>query len=186
MYVNKHDFMELLLSMGVKPIDVYAMSRSFTADPLQKFNFLVEIGTKKFGFQKVSGLSREIGVTTYYESGYDTEHKLKGRQVGGQIVCERGAYGSDAFATDKDDDNTTTKPRNIESLFEDSLDDSKSRYDVTITLQDRNEKEKRVWIAKECWVSKWEIDDLDSTSDDVIIEKITIEYESLEVEKKQS
>ena len=71
----------------------------------------------------------------------------------------------------------------MERLFNETLSDSNGRYDVTIKLQDRNKNVKRTWVAKECWVSKWEIDDLDSTSDDVIIEKITIEYESLEGEK---
>lgn len=164
--MKKRDFIKILLALGVKPVEVNAMARTFTEDPLQKFNFTIALDglPAAVGFQKIGGLSREIGVSTYYEAGYDTEHKLKGRQVGGQLTCERGAYASKA----------------LEELFTAALSDRGARKDVTITLQDRDGNARRAWRAAECWVSKWEIDDLDATSDDVIIEKLTIEYEKLE------
>lgn len=163
--MNKRDFIEILTALGVKRTEVLAMARTFTDDPLQKFNFTIAIDglPKSVGFQKIGGLAREIGVATYYEAGYDTEHKLKGRQVGGQLTCERGAYAS----------------KQLEALFKKALSDSNSRQDITITLQNRDGESKRAWRAMNCWVSKWEVDDLDATSDDVIIEKLTIEYEKL-------
>ena len=78
--------------------------------------------------------------------------------------------GKDQVLTSKD----------LEDLFTSALSDRGARKDITITLQDRDGNSKRSWRASECWVSKWEIDDLDATSDDVIIEKLTIEYEKLE------
>ena len=163
--MRKHDFTKILLALGVKPVEVNAMARTFTEDPLQKFNFTISIDglPTSVGFQKIGGLSREIGVSTYYEAGYETEHKLKGRQVGGQLTCERGAFAS----------------KDLENLFTAALSNTDTRKDITINLQDRDGNIKRSWSAQECWVSKWEIDDLDATSDDVIIEKLTIEYESL-------
>lgn len=163
--MNRKEFIGTLLALGVKKTEVMAMARTFAEDPLQKFNFTIAIDglPASVGFQKISGLAREIGVATYSEAGYDTEHKLKGRQVGGQLTCERGAYAS----------------KDLENLFTEALSDEGARKDITITLQDRNGNAKRSWRASECWVSKWEIDDLDATSDDVIIEKLTIEYEKL-------
>ena len=164
--MTKKEFIKTLTALGVKRTEVLAMARTFMEDPLQKFNFKISIdGLPSFvGFQKIGGLSREIGVSTYYEAGYDTEHKLKGRQVGGQLTCERGAYMS----------------KLVEQLFTQALTDRGARKDITIVLQDRDGTARRSWRACECWVSKWEIDDLDATSDDVIIEKMTIEYEKLE------
>lgn len=164
--MKKNDFIGILTALGVKRTEVLAMARTFTEDPLQKFNFTIAIDglPASVGFQKIGGLAREIGVATYFEAGYDTEHKLKGRQVGGQLTCERGAYAS----------------KEVEALFTAALSDRGARKDITITLQDRDGVARRAWRAAECWVSKWEIDDLDATSDDVIIEKMTIEYEKLE------
>lgn len=164
--MKKHDYMKILIALGVNPVEVEAMGRTFSQDPLQKFNFTLTVDglPTSVGFQKVGGLSSEIGVSTYYEAGYDVEHKLKGRRVGGQLTCERGAYAS----------------KDLEALFKASLSDTDTRKDVTITLQDRDGNAKRSWKATQCWVSKWEIDDLDATSDDVIIEKLTIEYEKLD------
>lgn len=164
--MKKSDFIKLLSALGVSRTEVLAMARTFTEDPLQKFNFTIAIDglPAAVGFQSIGGLAREIGVATYYEAGYDTEHKLKGRQVGGQLTCARGAYAS----------------KDLENLFTAALSDRGARKNITITLQDRDGNARRAWRATECWVSKWEIDDLDSTSDDVIIETLTIEYEKLE------
>lgn len=155
----------VLASLGVKVDDVFAMARTFAEDPLQKFNFKISMDglPDAVGFQKVGGLSREIGVATYNEAGYDTEHKFKGRQTGGQLTCERGAYAS----------------KDLETLFTEALSDRDARKTITIKLLDREGNIKRSWSAEECWISKWEVDDLDATSDDVLIEKISIEYEKL-------
>lgn len=157
-----------LSALGVSRKEVNAMARTFASDPLQKFNFSITIDglPAAVGFQKIGGLSREIGVATYSEAGYNAEHKLKGRQVGGQLTCERGAYAS----------------KELEKLFKDALTDKNhpKRKDISIRLLDRDGAVRRAWRAAGCWVSKWEIDDLDATSDDVIIEKLTIEYERLE------
>ena len=70
----------------------YAMARTIEQDPLQSFMFRVTIGSDTLGFQKVSGLSREVEVIEYMEGMYDRAHKLAGRESVGEITLERGMY----------------------------------------------------------------------------------------------
>ena len=48
---------------------------------------------------------------------------------------------------------------------------------MTITLQDRFGKPQRTWKLAEAWVKSWEGSDFDSSSEDVAIEKVVIEFE---------
>ena len=70
------------------------MSRTVSADPIQKFKFRLTIPglPSGIGFQKVSGLSEEVGVAEYEEGGYDYAHKLPGRAKVGEVTAERGEY----------------------------------------------------------------------------------------------
>ena len=58
--MKKRDFIKILLALGVKPVEVNAMARTFTEDPLQKFNFTIALDglPASVGFQKIGGLSR--------------------------------------------------------------------------------------------------------------------------------
>ena len=139
-------------------MEVLAMSRTTAEDPAQKCNFRVTIAgiPSTIGFQKVSGLNREYGTTTYIESGYDYEHKLAGRQKVGDVTLERGMFAD------------TT----MEDLFKKVLNDKNSRFTMKIELLDKTRKTLREWTLLECFVSKWENTDMDATSEDVAIEKI--------------
>ena len=65
------NFNKILSALGVCPVKVSAMARSWEADPLQKFNFAMDVtGLGKIGFQSIDGLGSEIGVATYQEAGY--------------------------------------------------------------------------------------------------------------------
>ena len=72
------------------------MARSVVNDPLQKFNYVVSIPglPNGMGFQKVTGLKRELGTVEYNEGGYAHTHKLVGREKVDAITLERGMYGS--------------------------------------------------------------------------------------------
>lgn len=139
------------------------MARSVVNDPLQKFNYVVSIPglPNGMGFQKVTGLKRELGTVEYNEGGYAHTHKLVGREKVDAITLERGMYGS----------------AELENLYKKTLNNNNFRTTVTITLQDRFGKAQRTWKLAEAWVKSWEGSDLDSTSDDVAIEKIQIEFE---------
>ena len=141
----------------------YAMARTVEQDPLQAFMFKVQISglPTGVGFQKVGGLSREVEVVEYLENMYDHVHKLPGRESVGEVTLERGMYA----------DNYSQK------LYEKVFKNNNVRSTVTITVLNRFGSVKRTFQCAECWFSKYEVGDLDATSDDVIIETLTMQFE---------
>ena len=138
-------------------------SRTVEQDPLQSFMFKVQIAglPTGVGFQKVGGLSREVAVVEYLENMYSHTHKLPGRESVGEVTFERGMYKDDY----------------LQSLYESVFNNSASRSTVIIQVTDRLGKVRREFQLAECWFSKYEVGDLDATSDDVIIETLTMQFE---------
>ena len=137
-------------------------ARTISQDPLQKFKFRVSIpGLPEMGFQKCSGLSDEATSTEYDEGGFDFTHKMPGRRKVGDVTLERGAYRDNSF----------------QHLIQEALTNESMRNTITIEHLDRFNNVARTYKLAEAWVSKWEGSDLDATSDDVAIEKITIIFE---------
>lgn len=139
------------------------MARTYANDPLQMFKFRVSMPglPAGMGFQKVSGLSREIGVVEYDEGGYSHTHKLTGKEQGGEVTLEKGMFAN----TD------------LEDIYKRSLNNPDYRTTVIIEQLDKFGKVARSWTLAEAWVSKWEGSELDATSEDVAIESITIQFE---------
>lgn len=139
------------------------MARTYANDPLQMFRFRVSMPglPAGMGFQKVSGLSREIGVVEYDEGGYSHTHKLTGKEQGGEVTLEKGMFAN----TD------------LEEVYKRSLNNPDYRTTVIIEQLDKFGKVARSWTLAEAWVSKWEGSELDATSEDVAIESITIQFE---------
>lgn len=139
------------------------MARSRANDPLQKYNYVVNVAglPTGMGFTKVSGLKASVGVVEYAEGGYKATHKLAGKEKVDPITLERGVYKSKEF----------------ETLYKKTLSDPNYRNTVTISLLDKNGTVQRTWKLAEAWVSSWEGTDFDASSEDVAIEKITIEFE---------
>ena len=139
------------------------MARTYANDPLQMFRFRVSIPglPAGMGFQKVSGLTREIGVVEYDEGGYSHTHKLTGKEQGGEVTLEKGMFAN----TD------------LEEIYKRSLNRPYYRTTVIIEQLDKFGKVARSWTLAEAWVSKWEGSELDATSEDVAIESITIQFE---------
>ena len=138
-------------------------ARTASLDPLQKYKFRLTIPgiPTEIGFQKVSGLSHEVGVAEYTEGGYDYAHKLPGKPKVGEITLERGAY----------------RDRMFEVMIKDTLTNPDMRGTVIIEHLDKYGEVARTYKLAEAWCSKWESSDLDSSSDDVAIEKITMQFE---------
>lgn len=138
-------------------------SRTIEQDPLQSFMFKVTISglPAGVGFQKIGGISREVGVVEYLESMYSYAHKLAGREKVGEITFERGMYADDYLQT----------------VYETIINDTSKRCNVVIEICDRKGTVRRKFELAECWFSKYEVGDLDSTSDDVIIETLTMQFE---------
>ena len=139
------------------------MARTFANDPLQKFMFRVTIPglPTGIGFQKVGGLTREVGVVEYLEGLYQYTHKLPGREKVGEVTLERGAYAS----------------KDLENLYKSILGTNGNRVTVVIEILNRFGETKRSYTLEDAWVSKWEGSDLDASSDDVAIEKMTLQFE---------
>lgn len=137
--------------------------RTIEQDPLQSFMFKVQISglPTGVGFQKVSGLSREVEVIEYLENMYEHTHKLPGRESVGEITFERGMYADDY----------------LQSLYESVFNNNKVRSTVVIQVCDRFGVVRRQFQMAECWFSKYECGDLDATSSDVIIETLTMQFE---------
>ena len=138
-------------------------ARTIANDPLQKFMFRVTIPglPTGLGFQKVGGLTREVGVVEYLEGLYQYTHKLPGREKVGEVTLERGSYAT----------------KELEAQYKKVLTDSNLRNTVIIEILDRFGNTKRTYKLAEAWVSKWEGSDLDASSDDVAIEKLTVQFE---------
>ena len=131
--------------------------------PLQKFRFRVTLGNgASAGFQKVSGLSREIEVVEYNESNSTTTQKLKGRVKNPEVTLERGAYPDTS----------------MEALFNQALSGGDVGTALIELLDDKGETARR-WQLNDVWCSKWELGDLDASSSDIAIEKVTLQYNML-------
>lgn len=141
----------------------YAMARTMESDPLQSFMFKVQIAglPTGVGFQKVGGISREVAVVEYLENMYDHAHKLPGRESVGEVTFERGMYADDY----------------LQGLYEKVFNNKNARNTVVLQICDRFGKVRREFQMAECWFSKYECGDLDATSDDVLIETLTMQFE---------
>lgn len=138
-------------------------ARTVANDPLQKFMFRVTVPglPSGIGFQKVGGLTREVGVVEYLEGLYAYTHKLPGREKVSEVTLERGSYADKEF----------------ENYYKKVLTDPNIRNTIIIEILDRFGNTKRTYKLAEAWVSKWEGSDLDASSDDVAIEKLTVQFE---------
>ena len=137
-------------------------ARTSSEDPLQKFKFRVTIPgiPYQIGFQKVSGLSKEVNVVEYDESAFEYTHKLPGKTKFGEVTMERGMFSNSSM---RDQMKVIQNPD--------------YRTTMIVQLMDRFGNVQRTWKLAEAWISKWEGSDLDATSDDVAIETITVQYE---------
>lgn len=137
-------------------------ARTSSEDPLQKFKFRVTIPgiPSQIGFQKVSGLSKEVNVVEYDESAFEYTHKLPGKTKFGEVTMERGMF-SDSSMLDQMK----------------VIQNPDYRTTMIVQLMDRFGNVQRTWKLAEAWISKWEGSDFDATSDDVAIETITVQYE---------
>lgn len=138
-------------------------ARTTSVDPLQKFKFRLTIPglPSGIGFQKVSGLSHEVGVTEYDEGGFDYTHKLPGKPKVPEVTAERGSYADTSF----------------HDLLKSTLTNPNLRNTVIFEQLNRFGETIRTYKLAEAWVSKWEGSDADASSDDVAIEKLTIQFE---------
>lgn len=140
-------------------------ARTIREDPLQAFMFRVQLSgmSGELGFTKVGGLSREVDVVEYFENMYEHAHKLPGREKVGDITFEKGMFADTTFV------------REYEKVL--GADKNECRHEVVINIMNRFSEIKRTFTLYEAWFSKYEIGDLDGSSNDVIIETLTVVFE---------
>lgn len=150
-------------------LTAYADPRTMEEDPLMGFNFKLSISgvDAGVGFQKVGGLSKEIAVVDYFENMYEHAHKLPGRESIGEVTLEKGMYATKYFQ------------EYYEEFFKGNSSGKHIRRDVTLKIQNRWGGDAREFGFGEAWFSKYEVSDLDSSSDDVVIETLTMQAESM-------
>lgn len=138
-------------------------ARTVSSDPLQSFMFRVSIPgiPSQVGFQKVSGLGREVAVIEYLENMYEHAHKLAGREKVSEVTFERGMY-ADKYMMD---------------VYKKIFTNPSARNTITINICDRIGSVRRTFNCAEAWFSKYSVGDLDASSDDVIIETLTMQFE---------
>lgn len=154
--------MKLFNSLFIKAF----AARSSEADPSLKYMFEVTFGTTKMSFQKVGGLSTESEVIEYFENGYDYAHKLPGRTKFNEITFSKGMFEDTDMLADFKRSSTWTN-------F------GTTRFDTQISILNRYGQVIKTYNLSNCWFSKYEFDELDASSSDVLIETLTMQYEYL-------
>lgn len=140
-------------------------ARTIREDPLQSFMFRVQLSgmSGELGFTKVSGLSREVDVVEYFENMYEHAHKLPGREKVSEITFEKGMFEDLSFV------------KEYEKVL--GTDKNECRHEVVIKIMNRFSEVKRTFTLFEAWFSKYDVGDLDGSSNDVIIETLTVQFE---------
>lgn len=148
-------------------------ARTLESDPLQAFRYRVTLsglpGTGEIGFQKVAGFSREVAVVEYFENMYEHPHKLPGRETFSELTFEKGMFSDLTFVN--------------EYMKVLGTDKNNVRHEVTIQILNRFGEPIRTIVLYEAWFSKYEHGDLDSTSDDVLIETLTVQFEDMDIKR---
>ena len=131
--------------------------------------FALEIDSLTVGwFTGASGMSIEYDVTTFKEGNGSTiiERKRPGKPKYSEVVLKRG------FTADK-------------ALYEwfDSVvqaADATQYKTGSIVIYDRTQQEVARFNLEQCWPSKLSVSDLSASSDDVMIEELTIQHEFID------
>lgn len=141
--------------------------------PLHANRFFVEVksgaGTTMSGvFTEVSGLSVDIKEAASESSSADGEFvkvHASGTVEFSDITLKREFKGERDF---------------YKWAMEDVAKDEKMRGEGSVVLYRRGATEASRWNIMSCWPSKWSVSDVDVSSDDVMIEEVTLQVEQIE------
>jgi phage tail-like protein len=143
-------------------------------DPYRNFRFLVEIGGDTVGgFSKVTIPGHKVETIPYREGGQnDTQRKLPGQSTFEPCVFERGMTDDASFS------------EWIKEIFDIDLDadeaqgsNSGFRRNVVIKMRAKDRSVVRTWTLLRAWPAAHEPGELDANANEVMIEKLTLEYE---------
>ncbi|MCP4676582.1 MAG: phage tail protein [Deltaproteobacteria bacterium] len=140
----------------------------------KKFTFRVEIDSvESAAFSKCSELSVEAAKVEHWEGGSLTPHKSPGRLTFADITLERGA----------------TKDKDLYDWFTDvaftssgiGLVEPGYKRNIDIVQLDRDGGELRRWTVYNAWPTKFVAGEWDNSSDENIIESVTLAYDYFEI-----
>ncbi len=144
------------------------MAREHDADFQGSF-FAFEIdGVNMAWFTGCSGLSIEFDVIDFKEGNGSSvvQRKRAGKPKYSEIVLKRG------LTTDK----------GLHDWFKEVVDAEKATpyKNASIVIYDRTQKEVARYNLEQCWPSKLSVSDLNASSDDVMVEEMTIQHEFID------
>ena len=141
-------------------------SRTQSKDPLSAYRFLVRIGKEEYGFSRISGLRRARENFTIQEGGLnDRVHVLPGpAKSGGTVRLERGVYAGEFLPF---------------YMVGERVPDS-----MTVELYDSagDTGKKKIYRLIGLVVRSWEAGDLDASQNQILIDRIELDYEFLRIE----
>lgn len=143
-------------------------------DPYQRFLYRVEIdGVTVAGFNKVSGIKVEVEAVSYSEGTFGGHPiQLPGIMSPGELTLERGLTDNvelwnwvlEVVETEN------ARPKIGALSF---------RKDLELVLLNREAVEVKRWHVDEAWPKTYELDDLDSSTSDVLMERLVLAHEGL-------
>ncbi len=140
--------------------------------PIGKFHFEVsweEAANGSIICSEVTGLNSTVEVIEYRDgkSEFFYPTKRPGLQKFGDVVLSKAV-----FEDDEDFGTWADKVATERDEFRDT---------VTIVLKNDLAEAVMTWELQNAWVSKWEMPDMNSTANEVAVEKITIVCENITV-----
>lgn len=143
--------------------------RSASSDPLMKAKFKVFFKNLEIGFQEVTGITDETGVSDYKDGRDPNIKKILGQDKSDPIVCSR--------AVSRDID--TQLLINYRQLAKLRIEGYRDTLVVWI-LDQTTGLMALEFTYPQAFISKLEFDDLDGKSDDPMAMKVTFEHEGVE------
>ncbi len=142
----------------------------------KKYKFIVELDNFAASqWQKCSELSSEIAKIEQWEGGSLIPNKSPGRVTFSDVTLERGA------TEDEDCFNWYKQVANIAANSGAVDDEYKRNGDVV--QQDRDGKSLRRWMLSAGWPTKFVAGEWDNTSDENVMESITLTYDFFDRKK---
>ena len=147
-------------------------------DPFQGFKFLVQIRDfQEIGFRSITGLREETEVVEYREGDNPvTMTKVPGLTSYDNVVLERGMSPNDDLIRWR---RQMVEIENSGSVSRDGLPSNEFRRPVTVTLYDKGGGAVKEWELLDAWPTVLEIETLDATTSDILIERLELAHEGL-------
>lgn len=139
------------------------LSYPFGANPVPGYRFIVFLDETVMGFQKVSGMKREVETESYQEGGLNTKlHVFPKRCGGGQTLrLEKGIYGGVGHPF-------YLVGERISGVME-------------LMVIDNLGKPLKCYLLSGMIVKKWEVAELSAEVNSLLIDHFEVTYEELNV-----